>query len=277
MIPRAAVVGWPVAHSLSPLIFAAFAKAAGRPLRYRAVPLKPEDLGQAVRRAASRAWTGWSVTVPHKVAIMEHLDWVDDSARACGAVNVVQFAGGRAIGHNTDALGFAAALARAGVDPAGRNVLVFGAGGAARAVCAALRRAGVSELVLLNRTRSKAAHLAERFGARVGTDAARELACADLIVNASSLGLGGKGSPLPGKFKLRRGAVAYDLVYRPAQTPFLTAAKKAGARAVGGLDMLVFQAAAAWRIWFREELPEAAIAKAAAAAARALAPKRGRK
>ena len=255
----AAVVGRPIEHSLSPALFAAFARAAKSDLRYRAIPLPPEQLEKAVKRARSRFWVGWSVTLPHKVAIMRHLDALHESAREVGAVNVVRFTGGRSVGYNTDAMGFRADLKRLKFDPKGKRAVVLGAGGAARAVCAALRAAGVAELGVMNRTASKAAELAAAFGGRVADAAA--LAKADLVVNATSAGLDGKTSPLPPRAKLKKGALAYDLVYRPKVTPFLKKAKAAGARTAGGLGMLVLQAAEAWTIWFGEPLPAAVLKK----------------
>jgi shikimate dehydrogenase len=131
--------------------------------------------------------------------------------------------------------------------------VVLGAGGAARAVCAALRGRGVGELVDGNRTAEKARELARLFKGKALDWGSGELedavSRAELVVNATALGLGGEGSPLPPGARFRRGALAYDLVYRPRLTPFLRAAQGAGARCLGGLGMLVSQAAAAWRIW----------------------------
>ncbi|MFH1725899.1 MAG: shikimate dehydrogenase, partial [Elusimicrobiota bacterium] len=130
-------------------------------------------------------------------------------------------------------------------------------GGAARAVCAALARAGAGEVDVLNRTPAKAEALAARFGARAGSleAAAALVSAADLVVNATSVGLDGTGSPLPPGQRFKAGAWAYDLVYRPAETPFLRAAREGGAGALGGMGMLVAQAAATWRIWFGEIVP----------------------
>ena len=260
---RAAVIGDPVAHSLSPRIFAAFAAAAGVDLRYRAIRVPPASLAAAVRRARSRSWLGWNVTLPHKVAIMPLLDALHDSAREAGAVNVVHFTGGRAVGYNTDGAGLLADLRRLRFAPRGKRALVLGSGGAARAVCAALKRAGVAELGVLARDPAKGADVAARFGAAVAAPAA--LAEAELVVNASSAGLDGRSSPLPARAKLKRGALAYDLVYRPAPTPFLRKAKASGCRTADGTGMLLAQAAETWAIWLRQPLPPAALRKAESA------------
>ncbi|MFH1723363.1 MAG: shikimate dehydrogenase, partial [Elusimicrobiota bacterium] len=134
-VPWAGVIGFPVRHSLSPDIFRAFSAALARPLRYRTLALRPERLGEALGKARSRRWIGWNVTLPHKVAVMGHLDETDPTAREVGAVNVVRFQDGRRMGYNTDVEGFLAPLARRGVELRGARAVVLGAGGAARAVC----------------------------------------------------------------------------------------------------------------------------------------------
>lgn len=261
----AAVVGRPVSHSLSPLIYRAFSRETGRPVRHYALTLGPEGLEKALVSARRRPWTGWNVTLPLKVDILRHLDSVDEAAREIGAVNAVRFHEGRCLGYNTDLEGFLAPLDRMGFAPGVRRAAVLGAGGAARAVCAALRRRGVGALWVLGRTPEKAGALAGDFKGRWASLADREaleaLAYADLVVNATSAGLDGKSCPLPEGFRLKPNALAYELVYRPRDTPFLKAARGAGARTLGGLGMLVAQAAASWRIWFGEALAEAVVEK----------------
>lgn len=254
----AAVIGDPVRRSLSPAIFRAFSLRLDRPLHYRAVTLEPGRLAEALGRAPSLPWLGWNVTIPFKVRILPLLDRVEGEALAAGAVNVVRFEHGRRIGYNTDAEGFLAPLRRMGVALRGKKALVLGAGGAARAVLAALR-VEEAELRVLNRSRASAEELGRAFGAAAGTldEAGRLAAEADLVVNATPLGQGGEGSPLPPGTRFKKGALAYDLVYRPARTPFLAAAEQAGARTLGGLAMLVAQATATWRIWFGAAPPPA--------------------
>lgn len=256
---KAAVVGRPISHSLSPRVFAAFSAAMKRPMDYRALNLAPNRLKLALKEAKRDGSIGWNVTLPHKVAALELMDRLDNSARAAGAINVAHFQKGRAIGYNTDVEGFLAPLKTRKFRISGKRAVVFGAGGAARAVCAALRRAAAGEIFIINRTRRRSRELAAKFGAgALNWDAGSirgALAAADLVVNATVLGMGGRGNPLPPGARLKSDALAYDLVYRPRMTPFLRAAQSERAKTIGGLEMLIAVAAATWRIWFGENLP----------------------
>ncbi|MBI5211402.1 MAG: shikimate dehydrogenase [Elusimicrobia bacterium] len=250
----AAVVGRPVRHSLSPRLFKLLAAELGRELRYRAVEVDARRLAQALGSARRGPWVGWNVTLPHKVRILSLLDGLDDSARAAGAANVVRFEDGRAMGYNTDAAGFLVPLGRAGFAVRGCRAVVLGAGGAGRAACLALTRAGARRVLVFNRTFENARVVAAGLGAVAGplSQAAEAVREADLVVNATSLGLEGRGCPLAPGARFKTGALAYDLVYRPALTPFLAQARAGGAGTLGGLGMLVGQALETWRIWFGE-------------------------
>lgn len=253
---KAAVVGDPVAHSLSPSLFRHWAKARGLAVEYEALKVTHAAFRETLSYArAEGVWAGWSVTLPHKELAAQLCDELDASAELAGAVNAVQFHDGLAVGHNTDGQGFLDALAAAGCVPFGARAVVLGAGGAAAGVVAALRRAGAAEVLVLNRTPERAGRLARRFGlAYGGLDAAPKLVpTADLVVNATAAGLEG-ASPLPEGTRFREGAWAMDLLYRPKQTPFLAQARAAGARPVAGLGMLVGQAALAWRLFFGDRL-----------------------
>ncbi len=255
---RAAVVGDPVAHSLSPRLFGRWAEGRGRALAYEALRIPPSEFrGELARARNEGVWLGWSVTLPHKEAAASLADEVDPSAEQPGSANVLLFRDGRAIAHNTDGQGFLDSLSAAGAEPFGLRAVVVGAGGAAAGVVAALRRAGAAEVVVLNRTPARAAALAKRFGlAYAGLDAAAGfVGTADLVVNATAAGLSG-GSPLPPGTPFRAGAWAVDLLYRPKETPFMAAARAAGARPLGGLGMLVRQGALAWRLFFGDVLRE---------------------
>ncbi len=258
--PWAALIGHPVEHSFSPFIYRAFAYALNRPIHYRALNVRERKLGNAISSAAKRSWLGWNVTLPHKVAILKYLDEIHADAEEAGAVNLVRFKEGRSHGYNTDIEGFLAPLAQRGITLKGRTVLVLGAGGAARAVGAACTRKDVEEIVFLNRHPDKAAALAALFGGRAGGLDERilhqEIRGADVLVNATSLGMDGTANPVPFRLRLKKNAVAYDLVYRPRVTPFLKTAADGGAQTIGGLEMLVAQAGAAWKIWFSEEVPQ---------------------
>lgn len=223
---------------------------------YRALPIKPGDLESAVKSAKAEPWVGWNVTIPHKVNILPLMDSLDASADDIGAVNVVHFRDKAAIGYNTDAEGFITPLRQIGFPVDGCRAVVFGSGGAARAVCQSLVNAR-ADVMVVGRTLSHIRPLERAFGVRsAGMDKASEWSAkADLIVNATPLGMDGKSSPVPSKTRFKTGSLAYDLVYKPSQTPFLKQALAQGIRPLGGLAMLVGQAVATWKIWFNEDVP----------------------
>jgi len=255
------VIGSPVAHSLSPLLHTSAFAALGLGATWRSFAFEvpagaaPGAL-EAMRRADLR---GLSVTMPHKGDVAAGVDECSEVARRLGAVNCVHNRDGILVGTNTDGEGFVASLARgAGFDPAGRRCVVVGSGGAARAVVLALARAGAAEVAVVNRTPERAydaAALADRVGTAVPlTDGsvAQAVATADLVVNATPVGMVGVGSPgawLVPPDLLGPGQVAADLVYAPRPTPWLAAAGDRGATALDGLGMLVHQAAAQLELW----------------------------
>jgi shikimate dehydrogenase len=208
--------------------------------------------------------------MPHKSAAAELVDELSDAARTLGADNCVVPDGRRLIGHNTDGDGFVGSLRHdAGFDPDGRSCVVLGAGGAARAVVLALAGAGAAEVVVVNRTPDRAVSTAELAGAvgRVGSpdDLAGALAGADLVVNATSVGMGGAGCPLDIALLGPRHLVA-DLVYHPVVTPLLEGAAAQGAAVLDGVGMLVRQGAVAFERWTGRPAPVEAMNRAARAA-----------
>lgn len=246
------VLGHPVSHSLSPVLHNTALAAAGLDLAYVAVDVAPADLPAALAGLGPLGFVGANVTVPHKQAVAAACDHLSDEARVVGAVNTLVLGADGLVGHNTDTAGFLAGLEG---DGAGRAV-VLGAGGAARAVVVALARRG-GEVTVVARRRGQldellAAGQHHRWSARGllldDPAVAAAVAAADLVVNATPLGLHGEALPSP-FMRLGPGQVAYDLVYNPPDTPFLGAATTGGARAVGGLAMLVGQAAAAFELW----------------------------
>lgn len=253
---KAAVVGDPVSHSLSPRLFAHWAKPRGRALEYEALKVTHAAFRETLTYARSEGvWVGWNVTLPHKELAAKMADELDDSAGQPGAANVLIFRDGRAIGYNTDAQGFLDSLAAAGAEPFGARAVVLGAGGAAAGVVTALRRAGAAEVMVLNRTPERGAALAKRFGLAYGglEGAAGIVSGMDLVINATAAGLEG-ASPLPAGTCFKEGAWAVDLMYRPKETPFMAQARAAGARPLGGLGMLVRQGALAWKLFFGDSL-----------------------
>ena len=252
----AGVIGWPVGHSLSPSMHNAAFRALGLDWAYLAFPIEPDHLEAAVRGLFRAGCSGLSVTIPHKQAVLACCDEVTPAVQAIGAANtLVPLADGRIRGDNTDAQGFLRALDEAApVDLAGAEVLMIGAGGAAKASAFALRERG-ARLRVANRTAAKAEALGDVVP--FTPDAIDEAAAsAAVVVNASSLGLGSDHVPadLPVD-SLGPGTVAYDIVYRQEPTPWLAAAAARGARTVDGLGMLLHQGAAAFSQWTGVEPP----------------------
>ncbi len=243
------ILGDPVEHSLSPRMHQAALRARGIEGRYLLLATPPERLPARIEEVRAR-FRGVNVTVPLKERVLAHLDLLSPAAEAIGAVNTVINEGGRLLGENTDAAGFLKSLEEAGVT--GERAFVLGAGGAARAVVYALKTAGF-EVDLYNRTRARAEALARAFGARV-TELS-EARGADLVVNATSVGLADPGAtPLPAEFFPERG-FAVDLVYRPRKTRFLREAEARGLTPVDGVGMLLWQGALAFELWTGEEAP----------------------
>ncbi len=269
----AGVIGSPIRHSLSPAIFNAAFTAAGLDWAYLAFDVPEGAAGLALGGMRALGIDGLSVTMPHKAAVLEGLDELSDDARALGAVNCITRHGGLLRGDNTDGPGFLDALrVDEGIDVAGLRCVVVGAGGAGRAVARALGGAGAGSIAVLNRSPDAAAAIVQVVGssARVGTPA--DLDAADLVVNATPLGMGvvvgtdGAPEPLPlDPARLREGQVVVDLVYHPAVTPLLAAARDRGLRTVNGLGMLIHQAAHAFRLWTSEDPPLEAMSAAAVA------------
>lgn len=271
----AAVIGDPVRHSLSPVLLNAAFATVGLDWAYLAFEVPRGGAGGAVAAMRTLGMGGMSVTMPHKAAVHDLVDARTSAAAALGAVNCVSWDGDRLVGDNTDGPGLVDALARRpGIDVAGRRCALVGAGGAARAVARALGQAGAAEVVVVNRSPGPAAQAAALAGpgGRVGRPA--DVATADLVVNATPVGMeGGGGGPgdVPVDPRLLRSEqVVVDLVYHPLETAFLRAARAAGAVPVDGLGMLVHQAAHAFERWTGCPPPVAAME---AAARTALAPR----
>lgn len=258
---RLAVLGHPVAHSRSPEIHRLFADATGIALDYQAIDIAPDALADHLSRSFSDAWTGFNVTLPHKVAVAEHC--VERSLRAeqAGAVNTLLRGPNGWIGDNTDGEGLMADLRRLGVSLVDRRVLIIGAGGAARGILGPLLACRPAALVLSNRNPWKPEALAEAF-APVGRVTPRtHLALKgdqfDVVINATSAGHAGEMPRLPPGL-LAASGVAYDLSYGAAHKPFAAWARAAGATSIhDGFGMLVEQAAASFACWHGVQPPTA--------------------
>ena len=243
MSDRYALVGNPVAHSKSPWIHAEFARATSQDLDYGLLESPLDGFAATVQRFHAAGGKGLNVTLPFKQEAFGLCRSVSERARRAQAVNTLVLETG--FGDNTDGIGLVRDLQNLN-QPFGQ-VLLLGAGGAAQGVVGPLLDAGASRVVIANRTASKAKELAERFPGAAGQGYEGLAGEFDLVINATSAGLIDETPPLPPGL-LRAGVLAYDMVYG-RETPFLAAAKKAGARTSDGLGMLVEQAAESFFIW----------------------------
>ena len=255
------IIGDPIGHTMSPLMHnAAFTKMG---IDYLYVPfrVKKEELSQAIAGMRALNIRGLNVTIPHKVAIMPLLDKLDGLAERIGAVNTVVNDDGVLTGYNSDASGFLQALRAGGVEPAGKKVVVLGAGGASRAISFTLAERG-AHLVILNRQLEFA--WAEELASQISQAFEREvealkldeenlssvLAGANVLVNATSVGMSPDihETPVPGKL-LKSSLVVFDIVYNPLKTRLLREAEAVGAKTISGLDMFVWQGALPFELW----------------------------
>ncbi len=251
---KAAVIGHPIKHSKSPLIHNYWIKKYGLAGSYEAIDLAPDELEQGLHDLIARGFTGFNFTIPHKQAVMALCDEVDRSAQDIGAVNSVHVCDGKLKGFNTDAFGFLHNIKAACPDfrfNAGAAI-VLGAGGAARAVIHGLLEEGTPQIILSNRTRTKAEALAQDARIKViDWDArAQILGEANLLVNTTALGMDGQPALEIDLSNLPSTALVNDIVYAPLHTPLLRAAKKRGCTVVTGIGMLLHQARPAFREWF---------------------------
>jgi shikimate dehydrogenase len=258
------LVGDPVAHSLSPAMQNAAFAALGLPHRYELLRTRSDDMASAVQRIRGDDVLGANVTIPHKEHIGRLLDAIEDTARRIGAVNTIFKRGGTLRGDNTDAGGFADALAEKGVDVRGSRVLLLGAGGAARACAAELIAAG-AHVQISNRGPVRLRELVRAVPDMVGAGHSyaavwpppRSLDGYDVFVNATSLGLNGEDALEEVALPVRLAVV--DVVATARETPLIRRAREAGCLAVDGLVMLLHQGARAFRLWTGLDAPLAAM------------------
>ena len=249
---RLYVIGDPIAHSKSPLIQNTMLRALGMDYVYEARRVPGDETARWLEKAKGEPCAGFNATMPHKRNLVPLMDELSEDARLYGAVNTVCLRDGRAIGHNTDGAGFLQALREAGLDPAGRTVLVLGAGGAASAVVPKLVQGGARGVFLCNRTLERAAALCawDKEGRLAPAELTREslerlAPRCSLVVNCTSLGMTGTA----GQFEsldfldgLPAGSGVFDLIYSPAETELLRRARLGGHRTANGLGMLIWQA-----------------------------------
>lgn len=256
----ALLLGDPVKHSLSPVMHNAAFRACGLDWQYELLQTPREQLKDTIAHLRTNGFTSANITIPHKEAVVEYLDDITDHASRIGAVNTILKREGKLIGDNTDVYGFTQSLRDAAIELRDIRAVVLGAGGAARAVTFGLAEQGAARITLINRTESRALKLAHDLGVHfpklnveVGSIAA--FATANLIVNATSVGMSPNENESPMRWSFPRGVAAIDLVYRPLQTKFLRDAQRAGARPISGIGMLVHQGAAAFKLWTGQDAP----------------------
>jgi shikimate dehydrogenase len=253
---KAAVIGWPIAHSRSPLIHNYWLKHYGIDGEYLRLPVRPEEVDAFFAGMAAQGYVGCNVTLPHKEAAFRAVEIADEATARLGSVNTVYLRGGKLMGTSTDGEGFIASLAAVipGWSIADGKAVLLGAGGSARAIAGTLLDKGAAEITVVNRTLSRAAAIRDDFGPRikpVAWEKAEEaLAGAALLVNTTSLGMRG-GEPLQFDLaRLPREAVVSDIVYIPLETDFLELARSRGHSVVPGLGMLLHQAVRGFELWF---------------------------
>ena len=272
------VMGHPIGHSKSPLFQQAALDHCGIKVSFEAWDVEPIDLPAKVESFRTPDFMGCCVTLPHKQAIIPMLDGLADTAEAIGAVNWVVPDNGKLIGHNTDAPGFLRALKESGgFDPDGCNAVVFGAGGAARAIVYALKTGNAATVAIANRTVEKAQSLAAdmtdgRFRpTAIGLDStslADVVPYSNLLVNTTAMGMAGGpapyASPVPAEL-ISADATCYDAVYAPPETPFLRETERAGAVPVGGISMLIYQGVVGFELVTGKKAPVDVMFKAVGA------------
>ncbi len=266
------VIGDPIAHSLSPVMHNAAFKHLKIDAVYVAFNVKDGMLQDAVKGVRSLGICGMNVTMPHKTAIVNYLDESDATSKFVGAVNTVLNAGGKLIGFNTDGIGALKALEENGVKPRGKKFLLLGAGGAGKAIAFQLAQEA-DELVILNRDANKARVLADtlrkRFNKKVVGESLSHsvlgnwIRDVDVLINATSVGMNPHpNETLVEKSLLRPELVVMDIIYDPVETRLLKDAKSVGSKVIYGIEMLVFQGAASFAIWFNRSAPVNVMRKA---------------
>lgn len=259
------LIGNPVKESLSPAMFNAAFETLGLNCVYAAVEVPTKFLADAIAGVRAMGISGLNVTIPHKISIVDLLDELDESAGLVGAVNTVKNQRGKLVGFNTDGDGALQALEKSTGAPKGKKVVLLGAGGAARAIAFSLVKAG-AELTIANRTLPRAKTLASDIEKKLGSavnsvslhrgQLRKVLKNADLLINATSVGMYPDANrTLVTSDLMHRGMIVYDIVYKPLETRLLKEARRAGAKIVDGLGMLVHQGALSFKIWTGRQAP----------------------
>lgn len=270
-----ALIGDPVWHSLSPTIQNAAFEHLGLDYVYVAFNVSAENLEKAILGVRGLGIYGLNITMPHKISIIKYLDILDESARRIGSVNTVLNRDERLVGYTTDGVGALNALRYAGVDPSGKKIVILGAGGASRAISFTLAEYA-RELIILNRTVERAVDLVRNIRDALGDlvnvkageladrNLERELKDADILINATSIGMKPNDSETPVRCDfLHSNLTVFDIIYEPLETRLIREARIAGAKTIDGLSMLIHQGAASFEIWTGMRAPVEVMKEAA--------------
>ncbi|MCL1965696.1 MAG: shikimate dehydrogenase [Candidatus Bathyarchaeota archaeon] len=267
-----AVIGDPIEHSLSPIMQNAAFNALNMKCIYTAFRVKSSDVTNALAGMRALGVLGLNVTMPHKEAVIAHLDWIEETAKFLNSVNTIQLKDEKLLGYSTDGIGALMALRENRADPQGKRVLILGAGGAARAMAYALIKEA-DEIAILNRTVLEAEKLSEtlksKFNKKIITgslspESIREkIKDTDILLNATSVGMKPNiNQSLITPDNLKADLTVMDLIYNPLETQLVKYSKAAGARVISGIEMLIYQGAAAFEIWTGQQAPVQVMRKA---------------
>ncbi|WP_339214581.1 shikimate dehydrogenase [Ornithinibacillus sp. FSL M8-0202] len=255
MVYQLGLIGYPIKHSLSPWIHKQFLEEANIQGNYSIFEVREDDLTELVQTIKEKRITGFNVTLPYKQKIIPLLDELDPSAKHIGAVNTVLNKDGRLIGYNTDGIGYLRSLEQSYPDLSNNkqvNILIIGAGGAARGIYNALHQAGYSSITIANRTIEKAKEIAQHSKSAITLDQAEEnIATFDLIIQTTNVGMKPNQADSPIRIDgMKSSTIVSDIIYQPILTTLLREAKKKGAQIHQGHSMLLYQAQYAFEIWF---------------------------
>ena len=248
------LMGYPVEHTYSPQMHNYISRVYNQNYAYSALCVKPENLADAFRGLGALGYAGVNVTAPHKKAVMQYIDYIDDTAKLYGSVNTVKFENGKTYGYNTDADGFYLSLLNAGIEIIGKDVLILGAGGAARPVCVKFALLGAKSITIINRTQKNADELAAfvEKNCKCKIYTRREHSRYDVVINTTSVGVepNTDACPMSDFSFIDKNTAAADMIYNPAETLFLKKMKQSGVRAMtNGLGMLIYQGIVAYEIF----------------------------
>lgn len=265
MVKTFAVIGDPIEHSLSPSIHNAAFKALNLDCTYIAYRIPRGELGEGIESLRQIKISGFNVTIPHKIEMMQYLDEASPECKTIGATNTVSNENGRFVGYNTDMDGFLEPIKKRNIGISGESVLVLGSGGAARAIVAGFAKEKARKITIANRTENKA-HELSKFASSLGAESDHttlnnvDTSKYKFIINATSVGLKNEPSPISTN-SINSNHVVYDIIYMPMSTDFITQSKKNSATIIYGYEMLLGQAVLAFQIWHKTQAPYEAMKK----------------